>query len=222
MCSLMAAWFCLKLGNSFISPKTNEEDSLEKVQMAEKTPPEKAKPSSKEYYEKTYKESTAALVGVIPSIALTVTTAVLIWLFGNLIFIPVAQGIEFYGYPVPQILTFIILIALVVLVIRILADVRRAVDATAGIVACKIGAPYDVTMEEIEHYTTALRGIFYVIVVSLAFLLFVDYLAIIHPGLSAIALIVIVAWAIYQIYSAVQAISAEIKRYTSDWAKKMG
>jgi len=190
--------------------------------MAEAKPPpkreEKAPP--KEYYDKVSKESKAALLGSIPSIALGITAAVLVWLFGRLIFIPISQGIEWYGYPLPQILNFIILVALAVFVLRIFVDVRRAVDGVAGLAACEIGAPYDVTPEEVEHYRTALRGIFYVIVVSLSFLLFSDYLALIHPSLSGVVLIAIVIWAIYQIWRVVKAISGEIRRYSTEWAGK--
>ncbi|MFQ6081358.1 MAG: hypothetical protein ACE5OW_06800, partial [Candidatus Bathyarchaeia archaeon] len=67
---------------------------------------------------------------------------------------------------------------------------------------------------------TALRGIFHVIAVSLAFLLFSDYLTLIHPGLSGVVLIAIVVWAIYQIWRVVKAISAEIRRYSTQWAGK--
>jgi hypothetical protein len=65
-----------------------------------------------------------------------------------------------------------------------------------------------------------MRGIFYIIIVSLAFLLFPDYLAMIHPALSGVVLLAIVVWAIFQIWRAVKAISAEIKRYSTDWAGK--
>jgi hypothetical protein len=141
-----------------------------------------------------------------------------LWLFGNLIFIPIAEGIEWFGYPLPQILTFVILIALLAFVLKILVDVRKAVDALAGLAAVEIGAPTDVTKTEVEHYTTAMRGIFYIIIVSLAFLLFSSYLAMIHPALSGVVLLAIVVWAIFQIWRAVKAISAEIKRYSTEWA----
>lgn len=188
--------------------------------MAEKEPKREEKAPPREYYEKVTKESKAAVLGAIPSLALGITAAVLVWLFGRLIFIPISQGIEWYGYPLPQILNFIILVALAVFVFRILVDVRRAVDGIAGLASCEIGAPYDVTPEEVEHYRTALRGIFYVIAVSLAFLLFSDYLTLIHPGLSGVVLIVIVVWAIYQIWRVVKAISGEIRRYSTEWAGK--
>jgi hypothetical protein len=174
--------------------------------------------TSMSYHEKVSKESKATLMGALPSITVGVIAAILLWLFGNLIFIPIAQGIEWFGYPLPQILTFVILIALVVFVLKILVDVRKAVDALAGLAAVEIGAPTDVTKTEVEHYTTAMRGIFYIIIVSLAFLLFSDYLAMIHPALSGIVLLAIVVWAIFQIWRAVKSISSEIKRYSTEWA----
>jgi len=189
--------------------------------MAETKPPSrKEKAPPKEYYEKVSRESREALVGAVPSLTLGVVAAILLWLFGNLIFIPIAQGIEWFGYPLTQILTFIILVGLAIFLLRILVDVRRAVDALAGLAACEIGAPYDVTPAEIGHYKTALRGVLYVIIVSLAFLLFSDYLALIHPALSGVVLIAIVVWAIFEIYRAVKAISEEIRRYSAEWAGK--
>jgi hypothetical protein len=182
--------------------------------------PETPKPTttSKAYHEKVSKESKADLMGALPSITVGVIAAILLWLFGNLIFIPIAEGIEWFGYPLPQILTFVILIALVAFVLKILVDVRKAVDALAGLAAVEIGAPTDVTQTEVEHYTTAMRGIFYIIIVSLAFLLFSSYLAMIHPALSGVVLLAIVVWAIFQIWRAVKAISSEIKRYSTEWA----
>ena len=190
--------------------------------MAEAKPPgrkeEKAPPRA--YYEKVSKESREALVGAVPSITVGAIAAILLWLFGNLIFIPISEGIEWFGYPLTQILTFIILVGLAIFVVKILADVRRAIDSIAGLAACEIGAPYDVTPEEVGHYKTALRGILYVIIVSLAFLLFSDYLARIHPALSGIMLIAIVVWAIFEIWRAVKAISGEIRRYSAEWTGK--
>ena len=179
---------------------------------------EKAPP--KGYYEKVNKESREALVGAVPSITLGMIAAILLWLFGHLVFIPISQGIEWYGYPLPQILTFITLVGLAIFVFKILVDVRRTVDALAGLAACEIGAPYDVTPIEVGHYRTALRGILNVIVVSLAFLLFSDYLALIHPALSGVLLIAIVVWAIFEIWRAVKAVSEEIRRYSAEWAGK--
>ena len=176
--------------------------------------------SSMSYSEKVSKESKAALMGALPSITVGVIAAILLWLFGNLVFIPIAQGIQWFGYPLPQILTFVILIALVAFVLKILVDVRKAVDGLAGMAAVEIGTSTDVSQTEVEHYTTAMRGVFYIIIVSLAFLLFADYLTMIHPALSGVVLLAIVVWSIFQIWRSVKAISAEIKRYSTEWAGK--
>jgi hypothetical protein len=171
-------------------------------------------------YEEIRSESRQAISSTLPKIVLDVGAAILIWLFARLVFIPVSEGIDFLGYPLPQILNFIVLLALIVIVLKILVDIRKLVDGVAGYAACEIGAPYDVSTEEVAHYRTALVGIFDVIVVSLVYLLFVDFLTNIHPGLAGFVLLVVVVWAIFKIWRVVQAVSSEIKRYTSEWSQK--
>ncbi len=173
-----------------------------------------------EYYEKIRRESRETIAGTLPAIVLDFSAAILIWLFGRLVFLPIAEGIYFYEWPLPQLLNFIIIVALIVIVLKIIRDVRRIVDGVAGYAACEIGAPYEVSPEEFGHYRTALVGIFNIIVVPLVYLLFVDFLSGIHPALSGVVLLVIVVWAIYQIWRVVQAVSAETRRYTTQWAEK--
>lgn len=180
--------------------------------MSEETP--------REYYEKVRREFRETIASALPTIVLDVSAAILIWLFGILVFVPIAEGIYFFGYPLPQILNFIIIVALAVIVLRILIDVRRMIEGIAGFAACEIGAPYEVSTEEVEHYKTALKGIFDIIVVSLIYMLFVEFLTRIHPALSGVALLAIVIWAIYRIWRVVQAVSEEIRRYTAAWAQK--
>jgi len=175
---------------------------------------------TEEEYEKIRIESREAIAANLPRIVLDVSAAILIWLFARLIFIPIAEGIYFLGYPLPQILNFIVIVALAIIVLRILTDVRRLIDGVAGYAACEIGAPYDVSKEEVQHYRTALVGIFDIIVASLGYLLFVDFLVRIHPGLAGFVLLVLVVWAIFRIWRVVQAISSEIRRYTAQWSQK--
>ena len=175
---------------------------------------------TKEFYERTRRESREAIAATLPKIVLDVSAAILIWLFGRLVFVPIAEGIYFFGYPLPQILDFIIIVALAIIVLRIIVDVRRIIDGLAGYAACEVSAPYEVSSEEVKHFKTALRGIVTIITVSLIYLLFVDFLSRIHPGLSGVVLLAIVIWAIFQIYRVVKAVSAEIHRYTTKWAEK--
>jgi len=48
-----------------------------------------------------------------------------------------------------------------------------------------------------------------------------DYMAGIHPALSGVVLISFVVWAIFKLWGAVQAISAEIRRYATAISRKV-
>jgi hypothetical protein len=175
---------------------------------------------SKETYIETKRASREAVAETLPKIVLDVSAAVLIWLFGKLVFLPIAEGIDFYGYPLPEFLNFVILVTLVVIMFKVIVDVRKFIDGLAGYTAIVIGADYDVTEEEVTHYKTALGGLFDVIVVSLAYTLLVDYFSGIHPALAGVTLLALVVWAIFKLWSVVQSISGEIRRYTARWSRK--
>ena len=104
--------------------------------------------------------------------------------------------------------------------LKIIADVHKLIDGVSGIAAAEIGESTDVSEEEFQRYRTALLGIFNVIVVSLGYLLFVDYLSGIHPAISATVLLLIVIWAVVILWKVVQAISSEIRRYTVKWSEE--
>ena len=175
---------------------------------------------SNELYNETKQASREAVAETLPKIVLDVSAAVLIWLFGKLVFLPIAEGIDFYGYPLPESLSFVILVTLVVIMFKVIIDVRKLIDGLAGYTAIAIGSDYDVTEEEITHYKTALGGLFDVIVVSLAYMLLVDYFSGIHPALAGVTLLALVVWAIFKLWAVVQSISGEIRRYTAKWSRK--
>jgi len=188
--------------------------------MAKESKEEQVKSAELKNYEEIRSESREAIGRTLPKMVLDVAAAVLIWLFARLVFIPIAEGTYFFGYPLPQMLNFIVIVALFVIVMKILVDIRKLINGVAGYAACEIGAPYDVSTEEVGHYKTALIGIFDVIAISLIYLLFVDFLTRIHPGLAGFVLLVIMIWAIFKIWRVVQAVSSEIGRYTAEWSKK--
>jgi hypothetical protein len=173
-----------------------------------------------EIYKVTRQESREAIAETLPRIVLDISAAALIWLFGKLVFLPIAEGIDFFGYPLPEFLNFVILVALVVIVFKVIVDIRKFIDGLAGYASIVIGADYDVTEEEVTHYKKALGGLFDVIVVSLAYMLFVDYFSGIHPAIAGVTLLALVIWAIFKLWGVVQSISGEIRRYTSKWSRK--
>jgi hypothetical protein len=175
---------------------------------------------SEETYRNTKREARESIAETLPRIVLDVSAAILIWLFGRLVFLPIAEGINFFGYPLPEILNFVILASLVIIVMKVIVDVRKFIDGVASYAAVAIGSDYDVTEEEVSHYKKALGGLFDVIVVSLAYMLFVDYFSGIHPAIAGVTLLALVIWAIFKLWGVVQSISGEIRRYTSKWSRK--
>ena len=129
---------------------------------------------------------------------------------------------QFMGYPVHSIISFIIVIALAIIIFTVFIDIRRLSGGMAGILAYHFGkASGEMSTENFKNYRTALDGILYVIVVSLAYLLFAGYLAEINPAIPAILLILIVVWAIFALWRSCRAIAAAIGRYTSKWADEL-
>jgi len=170
------------------------------------------------YGSEAYYESARAVREVGARVALSVIAAILIWLFGEMIFIPIAKSLNyiFLGYPVHSIISFIIVIVLAIIIFSVFVDIRRLTSGIAGILAYEVGkVGGEVNVESFRHYRIALDGIIYVIVVALAYLLFADYLGQIHAAIPAIVLILIVIWSVFALWRSTRAIAAELGKYTS-------
>jgi len=177
-----------------------------------------------EFGTEMYLESAKALRQVGARVFLSVGAAILIWVFGEIIFLPIAKEMtqQFMGYPVHSIISFIIVIALAIIIFTVFIDIRRLSGGMAGILAYHFGkASGEMSTENFKNYRTALDGILYVIVVSLAYLLFAGYLAKIDVAIPAILLILIVIWGIFALWRSCRAIATAIGRYTSKWADEL-
>jgi len=171
-----------------------------------------------------YLESAKAVREVGTRVVLSVGAAILIWLFGTLVFIPIAEGMQqiFFGYPINAIISSIFIAALAIIIFTVFVDVRRLTGGLAGILAYQFGkVSGDVDIESFKHYRTALDGVLYVFVVVLSYLLFVNYLAQIHVAIPAILLILIVIWSIFALWRSARAMAAEIGKYTGKMADEI-
>lgn len=177
-----------------------------------------------EFGAETYLESAKALRQVGARVFLSIGAAILIWVFGQMLFLPIAKGMaqEFVGYPVHSIISFVIIVALALIIFTVFVDIRRLTGGMAGVLAYHLGkASGEMSVESYKNFRTALDGILYVVVVSLAYLLFASYLAEINPAIPAIVLILIVVWSIFALWRSCKAIATVIGRYTSKWADEM-
>jgi len=197
--------------------------------MARKEEPKAEEPRGEEkkieeFGSEMYLESAKALRQVGARVFLSIGAAILIWIFGEMLFLPIAKGMtqEFMGYPVHSIISFIIVVALAIIIFSVFIDIRRLTGGMAGVLAYHFGkASGDISVETYKNYRTALDGVLYVIIVSLAYLLFANYLAEINPVIPAVLLILIVIWAIFALWRSCKAVATVIGRYTSKWADEL-
>jgi hypothetical protein len=169
-----------------------------------------------------YVESSQAIAEAGPRVALNLGVAVLIWLFGNLVFIPISEGLMLGAYAVTQIISLIVLASLAALILAVVYHIRRLSNAAAGIIAYNVGARRgEVTRAELNHYRTALTGVVMAVIVALAFLLVSANLSVIHPALAGIALIVVVLWTVLTLWRSGRALAAEIGSTARNIAKQL-
>ncbi len=177
-----------------------------------------------EFGSEMYLESAKALRQVGARVFLSIGAAILVWIFGEMVFLPIAKGMtqEFMSYPVHSIISFIIVVALAIIIFTVFIDIRRLTGGMAGVLAYHFGkASGEISVETYKNYRTALDGVLYVIIVSLAYLLFANYLAEISPVIPAVLLILIVIWAIFALWRSCKAIATVIGRYTTKWADEL-
>ena len=179
------------------------------------------KPSSKRSANmgrETYISSVERLRDNAPKIGINVGMVVLIWLIGNYVFIPISRGLFIEAYAVTQLVSLIILIAMFVLVVSIINELKNGADAAAGFAAYQAGTTAgQVTPGEVGNYRTAFRGLLYVLVVAAAFLLFSLQLNFIHPALAAIVLLGVTVWAVATLFRSGRALSSLVDQYAREW-----
>ncbi len=169
-----------------------------------------------------YLQAVRELRDSVPKIVINIGIAVLIWVFTKYIFIPVSREYLLFGIPLPQLISLIMLVAVTILVLGILREIFDIVDALAAYCAYELGsAQKEVTDEELENYKIGFRGIVYVIVVALIFLLFRDFLNVLHPVLSAVVLLIVAVWAVLTLMRSGKAFSRIVEYYAKEWAEKL-
>jgi hypothetical protein len=114
--------------------------------------------------------------------------AFLVWLFGNLVFIPLASTLN------RQTKTFCSLtffIAFTLLVIRALPSLKRLIDTFSIFPARKYGIKKGLSY---ENSLILFRHVFYIISGVILYLLYFPFLTNFHPSISGIILILMLIW----------------------------
>ncbi len=154
----------------------------------------------------------------VPEMIINVAIIAMIWVFTKYVFIPLAQEYVVLGIPLPQLISLVSLVAVAALVLSIVMKGHKLIDAIATYLALEVGARKQATEEEISDYRAGLRGIFYVLIVSLLFLIFKEFLNVFHPAISAAVLLLISIWSVITLIRAGRAFSRLAEHYASEWA----
>jgi amino acid transporter len=178
--------------------------------------------SGEEFGRDVYKKAVVEMRDSAPRVAINLAIAVLIWVVGNYVFIPISQGYFIQAMAVTQLINLIVLAALLAILLMILKELRDLADAGAGVVAYELGSRKgEVTKDELNNYKTAFHGLLYVFVAAAAFLLVGNQLSLLHPMLAALVLIVIVIWAIATLFRVGRALSKTVHDYAAEWARRL-
>lgn len=154
----------------------------------------------------------------VPKIIVNVAVVTMIWVFTKYVFIPLAEEYAVLGIPLPQLISLVSLVAIMALVLNIVMRGHELIDAIAAYLALEVGARKQATEEEVSSYRAGLRSIFYVLIVSLLFLVFKEFLNVFHPAISATMLLLIAIWAVITLIRAGRAFSKLAEYYASEWA----
>ena len=114
--------------------------------------------------------------------------AFLIWLFGNLVFIPLARSLNWQTRVFCSLIFFI---AFTILVAGALPGLKKLVDAFSIFPARKYGIKKRLSYED---SLVLFRHVLYIIIAVVLYLLYSPFFTNFHPSISGIVLILVLIW----------------------------
>ena len=139
----------------------------------------------------------------LPSTLINLFTAVLIWLFGALVFLPAAYRITPKGLPLAC--SLILLIGFSIFVFKAFGGLRLLLESTSDVLAYEY-MRWRKAKIPVERLKIVVRCIIYVVAALILYLLYSPFLVAIHPSLSGLVLITIVLWIFWMLFKAVNAV----------------
>lgn len=139
----------------------------------------------------------------LPRTLVNLSTAVLIWLFGALVFLPAAYRIE--PRAVPLACSVVLIIGFSIFVFKAFRGLRLLLESTPDVLAYEYIRRMKLKIS-IEKLKTVVRCIIYVVAALIIYALYSSFLVAIHPSLSGLMLIVVVLWIFWLLFKTVNAV----------------
>ncbi len=114
--------------------------------------------------------------------------AFLIWLFGNLVFIPLASSLN---WQTKVFCSLIFFIAFTILVVKALPGLNKLIDTFSIFPARKYGVKKGLSSED---SSVLFRYIAYIFAAVILYLLYFPFLTNFHPSINGIVLILLLIW----------------------------
>jgi len=184
-------------------------------------PPRDYSTSTNTVDNQTYQTAVNKINDNTTKIGINIGIAIVIWLVGNLVFIPISRGLFVGIYAMTQLVDLIILIALLVLVVRIIGEIRAVTDSAAIMAAQYSSGNGAIEQSEVSNFRGAFRGFLYVLIVAAAYLLLSAQLDILYPALAGVVLLVIVVWAVYTLFRSGTLLSRTVDRHFRRWGSRL-
>jgi len=119
------------------------------------------------------------------------SAAFLVWLFGNLVFIPLASTLNWQTKTFCSLTMFI---AFTLLVTRVLLGLKRLIDTFSIFPARKYGIKKKLSY---KNSLILFRHVLYIISIIIIYLLYFPFLTNFHPSISGIVLILMLIWVFF-------------------------
>jgi hypothetical protein len=139
----------------------------------------------------------------LPNTLINLFTAMLIWLFGALVFLPAAYRIAPSGLPLAC--GLILLAAFSIFIFKALTGLRPLLEATSHVLA------YEYTRRRktklpLQRLKTVAKCLIHVATALILYALYSPFLATIHPSLNGLVLTTIVLWICWMLFKAVNTV----------------
>jgi len=136
----------------------------------------------------------------LPDTLINLFVALLIWLFGILVFLPAAYSISPRGLPL--LCSLIILVGFSLFIFRSFDGLQPLLNSTSDFLAYVYIRRRNAKVQ-VERLKTASRSISYVITALILYLLYSPFLVAIHPALNGLVLIPIILWIFWTLFKTV-------------------
>ena len=138
----------------------------------------------------------------LPSTLVNLSTAVLIWLFGVLVFLPAAYRIE--PRELPLACGLILLVGFSIFIFKAFGGLRLLLESTPDVLAHEYIRRRKAKIS-VERLKAVVRCTIHVVATLVLYVLYSPFLAVIHPSLSGLVLVTMVLWIFWTLFKTVNA-----------------